>query len=96
MMIERESLHSDVIRKTNAQKASKPWQTRIRGPYLILSRKLTWNLRIDRGRWKTIFLYNRVVFRFHVKLQASNMLGSIQEVSAHAYVMLVINYIKQY
>ena len=28
--------------------------------------KLTWNLRID--QWKTGFLYNPVVFRFHVDL----------------------------
>ena len=32
----------------------------------IHSRKLTWNLKMD--LWKTIFLYNPVVFRFHVNL----------------------------
>ena len=58
------------------------------------SRKLTWNLRID--RWKAIFLYNPVVWGFHVNLQGSSCCSPIRisrvvkRSNVHLYIIIII------
>ena len=43
--------------------------------FLVHPRRLPWNLKID--LWKTIFLYNPLVFRFHVNLPGCTSLFNL-------------------